>query len=78
MISKAGFQDVVEWIVRIIFIVLVISVVFMIVNAMIARGTFRMVASVGLSASGEAHIVPADYIFVEEVAPVRLKGYVED
>lgn len=78
MIRKAEFKDVNKWIVSIIFIVLVIIAFTIMKTTEITRGTFRMVASVGLNASGEAHIVPADYIFVEEVAPVRLKGYVED
>lgn len=78
MSEERDVQHVSDVLVRVLTVVIIIAVVLMILNALLIRAMFRMSGSITLSASGEAHVIPADYITVEATAPVRLKGYIRD
>lgn len=64
--------------IRLVMVIVVITIFLKVMEVFFIRPTYRVVGSVGLSASGEANVIPTDYILIEEAVPVRLKGYIED
>lgn len=76
--GRVRASGVAKKLVNLLVLLMMLVVLVMLVNALLVRASLKVVASAGLGASGEAHVIPTDYIVVEEAVPVRLKGFVED